>query len=204
MNWSQELRPRMVLGLHLLWPLTSLSETLPFSLHQAFFFSDWSKCHRHSVHWPDSTNPTAYCPHWWLFCHQPIGSRNFTLAHIFRRPAEYQQPRCNGRLRWNGFTNTYLFWRSQDSAGMLPARIMSWRTSLLTQVCTTSPPALWPLLPGAGAGVFFSLRVANMPFSTDLFNKSSLEYQAWAAIHRTGSDNHEQLCVSPFLFVVTL
>ncbi|XP_065745105.1 interphotoreceptor matrix proteoglycan 1 isoform X2 [Phocoena phocoena] len=26
--------------------------------------------------------------------------------------------------------------------------------------------------------VFFSLRVANMPFSTDLFNKSSLEYQA--------------------------
>jgi hypothetical protein len=26
--------------------------------------------------------------------------------------------------------------------------------------------------------VFFSLRVANMPFSYDLFNKSSLEYQA--------------------------
>lgn len=26
--------------------------------------------------------------------------------------------------------------------------------------------------------VFFSLRVANVPFSDDLFNKSSLEYQA--------------------------
>lgn len=53
--------------------------------------------------------------------------------------------------------------------------------------------------------VFFSLRVANMPFSTDLFNKSSLEYQALEQRFTELVSGHRlQLCVSPFLFVVTL
>ena len=53
--------------------------------------------------------------------------------------------------------------------------------------------------------VFFSLRVANVPFSTDLFNKSSLEYQALEQRFTQLVSGHcLQLCVSPFFFVVTL
>lgn len=53
--------------------------------------------------------------------------------------------------------------------------------------------------------VFFSLRVANMPFSTDLFNKSSLEYQALEQrFTQLVSEHCLQFYVSPFLFIVTL
>lgn len=53
--------------------------------------------------------------------------------------------------------------------------------------------------------VFFSLRVANMPFSTDLFNKSSLEYQALEQrFTQLVSEHRLQFCVSPFLSVVAL
>ena len=53
--------------------------------------------------------------------------------------------------------------------------------------------------------VFFSLRVANVPFSTDLFNKSSLEYQALEQrFTQLVSGHRVQPCASTFLFVVTL
>lgn len=44
------------------------------------------------------------------------------------------------------------------------------------QYITTSSMTIAPK--GHELVVFFSLRVANMPFSNNLFNKSSLEYQA--------------------------
>lgn len=55
--------------------------------------------------------------------------------------------------------------------------------------------------------VFFSLRVANMPFSNDLFNKSSLEYQALE--HRftqlvSGHCLQLIFCVSLLFFFITL
>ena len=58
------------------------------------------------------------------------------------------------KIQWT----TYMEWisltllpplRSRDSVGMFPAQIISWRTSLLTQVCTTSPPVPWLSPPGA-------------------------------------------------------
>lgn len=51
--------------------------------------------------------------------------------------------------------------------------------------------------------VFFSLRVANVPFSTDLFNKSSLEYQALEQrFTQLVSGHHIQLsvCLLSFFF----
>lgn len=87
---------------------------------------------------------------------------------------------------------------------MLPARIMSGEHHSLTQVYYITTSTMTVAARGELV-VFFSLRVANMPFSTDLFNKSSLEYQALEQRFTELVSGHRlQLCVSPFLFVVTL
>lgn len=53
--------------------------------------------------------------------------------------------------------------------------------------------------------VFFSLRVANVPFSNDLLNKSSQEYQALEQRFTQLVSGHcLRFSVCPFFFVVTL
>lgn len=60
-----------------------------------------------------------------------------------------------------------------DSA---PGQFMETTTPIPLHYITTSSETI--ATKGHELVVFFSLRVANMPFSSDLFNKSSLEYQA--------------------------
>ncbi|XP_034380953.1 interphotoreceptor matrix proteoglycan 1 isoform X2 [Arvicanthis niloticus] len=58
-----------------------------------------------------------------------------------------------------------------------PSQFLEMTTPIPTlQYITTSSETI--ATKGHELVVFFSLRVANMPFSSDLFNKSSLEYQA--------------------------
>ncbi|XP_060242082.1 interphotoreceptor matrix proteoglycan 1 [Meriones unguiculatus] len=61
--------------------------------------------------------------------------------------------------------------------GSAPGRFVETTTPVPEfQYITTSSETV--AVKGQELVVFFSLRVANMPFSSDLFNKSSLEYQA--------------------------
>ncbi|XP_055458475.1 interphotoreceptor matrix proteoglycan 1 [Psammomys obesus] len=61
--------------------------------------------------------------------------------------------------------------------GSAPGRFVETTTPIPSfQYITTSSETV--AIKGHELVVFFSLRVANMPFSSDLFNKSSLEYQA--------------------------
>ena len=199
MTWSQELHPPAVTS-------TSLSETLPFFTASSIFSqTDQSATDTMSIGQtvliPQLTVPTddhsAISPLVPEISHLPTSSEDRLSTSsqdtmedsdgvdLTRTPTSSEAPGFSGHVS----SPDYFLENITPDPGL--------------HYITTSTMTV--AARGRELVVFFSLRVANVPFSTDLFNKSSLEYQALEQrFTQLVSGHRVQLCASTFLFVVTL